>query len=380
MRFAAITGYAELPARKGADGVTALDLYCRLARELAVDAGLERGEIDGLLVHTPFDGFSLYWPTVLGDALALDLRYFDVVELGGASAAGMIWRAAAAIEAGLCDHVLCITADVFTGLSGARDLMPAQRGEFEMPYGVSPPNGYYAMAARRHMHDHGTRPEQLAKIAVDQRTNAMAAPGALFGSKSLTIDDVLNSPLVCDPLHLFEIVSPCTGGSGVVVSRRSASKSKHPPIALIGAGEAGTHLNLARRPDITTSLAVRSAEAAFRMAGLSAADMNFAQLYDCYTIAVLIFLEDLGFCRKGEGGRFVAERDLTWGGDFPLNTSGGQLSYGQPGGAGGMIAVVEAVRQLMGRAGGRQIANAAKGVAHGNGGVFADEVTLVMAN
>ncbi len=380
MQSAAITGFAELPASRGGDGVTALDLYCRLAREIAADAELERGEIDGLLIHTPFDGFSLYWPTVLGDALALELRYFDVVELGGASAAGMVWRAAAAIEAGLCDHVLCLTADVFTGLGGVRDLMPAQRSEYEMPYGASPPTGYYAMAAQRHMHDYGTRPEQLAKIAVDQRTNAMATPGALFGSKPLTIDDVLGSPMVCEPLHLFEIVSPCTGGAGVVVSRRSASKSKHPPIALIGAGEAGTHLNLARRPDITTSLAVRSAETAFRMAGLGAADMDFAQLYDCYTIAVMIFLEDLGFCAKGEGGRFVAERDLTWCGDFPLNTSGGQLSYGQPGGAGGMIAVVEAVRQLMGRAGSRQIKSAAKGVAQGNGGVFADEVTLVMAN
>lgn len=380
MRSVAITGFAELPAMKAVEGVTSLGLYCQLAREVAADAGLEREEIDGLLVHTPFDGFSLYWPTVLADTLNLNLGYFDVVELGGASAAGMIWRAGAAIEAGLCNHVLCLTADVFTGLSGARDLMPQQRQEYEMPYGASPPNGYYAMVARRHMHEFDTRPEQLAKIAVDQRTNAMATPGALFGSRALSIDDVLNSPLVCDPLHLYEMVSPCSGGAGVMVSRRSASKSAHLPISLLGAGEAGSHLNVARRPNLTLSWAQQSAAKAFAMAGMTPGDMDFAQLYDCYTIAVLMFIEDLGFCGKGEGGRFVAERDLTWSGDFPCNTSGGQLSYGQPGGAGGMIAVVEAVRQLMGRAGKRQICNAEKGVAHGNGGVLADEVTLIMAN
>ncbi len=380
MRSTVISGLAELSAMKSSGDVTALGLYCQVAREAAADAGLERGEIDGLLIHTPFDGFSLYWPTVLADTLNLKLGFFDVVELGGASAAGMVWRAAAAIEAGLCNHVLCLTADVFTGLGGVRDLMPGQRQEYEMPYGASPPNGYYAMVARRHMHQYGTRPEQLAKIAVDQRTNAMATPGALFGSKPLTIDDVLNSPMVCDPLHLFEVVSPCSGGAGVVVSRRSAAKSAHAPISILGAGEAGSHLNIARRPDITHSWAQDSAAKAFAMAGLKAADMDVAQLYDCYTIAVLILLEDLGFCAKGQGGAFVAGHDLTWSGDFPCNTSGGQLSYGQPGGAGGMIPVVETVRQLMGRAGERQVLNASKGVAHGNGGVMADEVTLVLAN
>jgi acetyl-CoA C-acetyltransferase len=165
-----------------------------------------------------------------------------------------------------------------------------------------------------------------------------------------------------------------------VSSRDLATRAKNRPAYLVGAGEAGTHLSIAARPDITQSWVRSSAATAFAMAGVSPGQIDFVQVYDCYTITVLVSLEDMGFCPKGQGGPFVAERDLTFAGDFPLNTNGGQLSVGQPGTAGGMIHVVEAVRQLMGRGGARQIAKADLGIAHGNGGVMGDQVTLVLAN
>lgn len=353
-----------------------------LARDAIADAGLDKDRIDGLLLTVPVFGYSAFFPSVVADNLGLSLGYFDVVELGGASSAGMIWRAAAAIEAGLCNHVLCVTADLSGGETTPFGLLlPPGDNEFEQPFGASPPNAGYAMIARRHMHEFGTRPEHLAKIAVSQRANALKTPGALFGDTPLTLDDVLGSKLIFDPLHLYEIVSPCTGGAAVIVSRRSeAPRNGHPHVALLGAGEAGSHTSITSRRDITTSWAKDSAARAFAMAGLAPERADFAQIYDCYTIAVLMFLEDLGFCAKGQGGAFVAERDMGFAGDFPCNTNGGQLSYGQAGAAGGMTHVVEGVRQLMGRAGERQVRGASVGVVHGNGGVMSDQVTLILGN
>lgn len=377
-----ITGFAELPSAKAPDGASVLSLIARLAREAVADAGLAKEQIDGLLVTVPVFGYSAFFPSVVADNLGLSLSYFDVVELGGASSAGMVWRAAAAIEAGMCKHVLCVTADLSGGeFTPFGMLLPPGDNEFEQPFGASPPNAGYAMIARRHMHEFGTRPDQLARIAVSQRANALKTPGALFGDTPLSIDDVLGSKLIFDPLHLFEIVSPCTGGAAVIVSLKDeAPRNGHPPIAILGAGEAGSHTSITARRDITTSWAKESAARAFAMAGLAPQRADFAQIYDCYTIAVLMFVEDLGFCAKGHGGAFVEERDMGFAGDFPCNTNGGQLSYGQAGSAGGMTHVVEGVRQLMGRAGERQIPTAAIGVVHGNGGVMADQVTLVLTN
>lgn len=377
-----ITGFAELPSAKTPGGQSTLALIARLAREAIADAALSREQIDGLLVTVPVFGYSAFFPSVVADNLGLELAYFDVVELGGASSAGMVWRAAAAIEAGLCNHVLCVTADLSGGEATPFGLLlPPGDNEFEQPFGASPPNAGYAMVARRHMHEFGTRPEQLAKIAVSQRANALETPGALFGDAPLSIEEVLGSKLVFDPLHLFEIVSPCSGGAAIIVSRKGeGSRNAHPPVAILGAGEAGSHTAITARRDITTSWAKDSAARAFAMAGIGPDRADFAQIYDCYTIAVLMFLEDLGFCAKGQGGAFVAERDMGFAGDFPCNTNGGQLSYGQAGAAGGMTHVVEGVRQLMGRAGARQVRGASIGVVHGNGGVMADQVTLVLAN
>jgi acetyl-CoA C-acetyltransferase len=380
---AAITGYAEYPPTRKPGKLRSLEIIAKLARETAEDAGFEKGDIDGLLTTTPLDSFSLYWPTVVGENLGLKLRYFDTVEIGGASAAGMVWRAAAAIHGGLCSNVLCVIAGVNAdgGSLQTGDLTPELRAEFDSPYGISQPNAGYAFIARRHMHEFGTTPAQMAKIAVDQRANALHNPIALFNAKSLTVEDVLASPMVFDPLHLLEIVSRCSGGAAVLVSSRDlARRSKNSPVYLTGAGEAGTHLSIATRENITDSWVKESSRSAFGMAGISPRQVHFVQVYDCYTITVLVSLEDMGFCKKGQGGPFVAEHDLRFSGDFPCNTNGGQLSMGQPSTAGGMIHIVEAARQLMGRGGSRQVKGATIGLAHGNGGVMGDQVTFILSN
>lgn len=380
---AAITGYAEYPPTRHPGAVKSLDILARVAREAVADAGFDKREIDGLLTTTPSDSYSMYFQTVLGEMLGLNLRYLDIVELGGASAAGMIWRAAAAINSGMCTNVLCIIAGT-NAAGGTLDhgsLIPAWRAEFDSPYGMSQPNAGFAMAARRHMHEFGTTPEQMAKVAVDQRKNALQNPIALFNKEELTIDQVLNSPLIFDPLHLYEIVSRCSGGCAVIVSSKDlARRSRNKPVHIIGAGEAGTTLTVTDRKDFITTWAKDSSKAAYEMAGVSPSQMDFAQLYDCYTITVLLTIEDLGFCKKGQGGGFHAERDTTYAGDFPCNTNGGQLSAGQPSTAGGMIHVVEAARQLMGRGEGRQIKDASLGIVHNFGGILGESVSLVLSN
>ncbi|HXR34928.1 MAG TPA: thiolase family protein, partial [Candidatus Binataceae bacterium] len=251
--------------------------------------------------------------------------------------------------------------------------------EFEAPYGAIGANCGYALIAQRHMAVYGTKPEQMAKIAVDQRHNALRNPLAVFNDTPLTIADVLNSRYICEPLHLFEIVSPMSGGAAVIVaSPEIALRAKHPPIWLIGAGEASDRSGVTYAPEITESPIKPAAETAFKMAGVERKDIDLVCPYDCYTITVLVSLEDAGFCKKGQGGPFVMDHDLTYTGDLPCNTHGGQLSFGQPGLAGGMSHVTEAIRQLMGRGEGRQVKNARLAYVNGNGGIMSEQVSLVL--
>lgn len=378
---AAIIGFAETKPQKSSGDKTALGIIGEVARDAIADAGLEKKDIDGLLTGIAFGDYSVLWPSVVAEYLRLQPRYFSQVELGGASPAGMVWRAAAAIEAGMCNTVLCVVGDTWGNRTLALKPPPFPRmdAEFDAPYGLIAANPGYALIARRHMHEFGTTPQQMAKVAVDQRKSACKNPAALFGNKEITIDDVLNSRMIVDPLHLLEIVSPCSGGGAfIVTSAERAKQGPHRPVYLLGAGEAGGHCGITRAPSLTTSLVKPAAETAFKMAGVTPQDMDFVQPYDCYTITVIVTLEDAGFCKKGEGGRFVEEHDLSYKGDFPCNTHGGQLSYGQPGLAGGMSHVIEGVRQLMGRAGERQVKDATIGYVNGNGGIMSEQCSLVL--
>jgi len=382
-RKAAIIGIGELKPMRRSDGRPVIELLAQVSREALRDATVAKEEVDGLLVGPPLGEQAMMWPTLLAEYLGIRPRFAELVDLGGASACGMVWRAAAAIAAGLCRTALCVTGDVldpeaFYAPRGGRPSRLPQR-EFETPYGPMGANSGYAMVAMRHMYEFGTTSRQLAKVAVDQRFNANANPDALFHDQPLTIDDVLNSPLVVDPLHLYEIVMPCTGAAAVVVtSPERAKEAPHRPVWLLGAAEAATHMSLAQAPSITTSPVAKTAPAAFEMAGVTPKDIDLVSVYDCYTITVVITLEDAGFCPKGRGGPFVEEHDLTYKGDLPVNTHGGQLSFGQPGLAGGMSHVTEAVRQLQGRAGQRQVKDCYLAFVNGNGGILSEQVSLVL--
>ena len=378
---AAITGISEMKPAKNPGGKTALGITAETARVAIKDAGLKKGEIDGLLTGASLSDFCLMWPSAISEYLGIHPRYADVVDIGGASCTGMVWRAAAAIQAGLCNTVLCVVGDAWdVSLFYEKELpFPHLEAEFENPYGPMGANSGYALIAQRHIHEYGTTSAQLAKIAVDQRTNACANPEAIFYDKPITVEDVLNSPLVADPIHLLEIVMPCTGGAAfVMTSAERAKDGPHSPVYLLGAGECCTHTSITHAPSLTTSPVKVAAEGAFKMAGLTPQDIDFLSPYDCYTITVLVTLEDAGFCPKGEGGRFVEETDFTYRGELPLNTHGGQLSFGQPGLAGGMSHVTEAIRQLMDRAGNRQIQNPRLAYVNGNGGIMSEECSIIL--
>ena len=375
---AAAIGIGELKPLKEPGDATALGLMGKVSAEAIADAGLEKKDIDGFLVGMPFSDPGMLYPASAAEIMGLAPRMLNVVDIGGASPAGMIWRAAAAIDAGMCNAVLCLVADLNRAGDQRPPTVSVQR-EFEAPYGMIGANCGYALIARRHMHEYGTTAEQMAKVAVDQRKNALNNPLATFNDKALTISDVLNSRMIVDPLHLFEIVSPVSGGAAVIVaSPEIAKRSKNPPVWLLGAGEYANHSTITYAPSLTDSPVKPAAENAFKMAGLQPRDMDLVCPYDCYTITVIVTLEDAGFCKKGQGGAFVAEHDLTWAGDFPCNTHGGQRSFGQPGLAGGMSHVTEGIRQLMGRGGARQVKDAKLAYVNGNGGIMSEQASLVL--
>jgi len=379
---AAVAGIGELRPAKFIEGATIPSLMLQAGREAMLDAGVTPAEVDGVLVAPPLGGAPLIFPAMITEYLGLSPNYLDVVDTGGASGASQVWRAAAAIAAGMCETVLCLTADLqspkgFYQRGTVMEGLPAT--EFDRPYGPMGANSGYALLAQRHMYEFGTTARQMAKVAVDQRTNACANPMAIFHGKPINIDDVLNSPMVVDPLHLLEIVMPCSGAAAVVVtSAERARRGPRPVVELLGAGEHCSHSGITYSRDLVESPVRYSAQRAFAMAGLRPADMDLVSVYDCYTITVLVTLEDAGFCAKGQGGPFVEEHDLTYSGDFPVNTHGGQLSFGQPGLAGGMSHVTEAVRQLRGEATGRQVPGCEFAFVNGNGGILSEQASLVL--
>jgi acetyl-CoA acetyltransferase len=380
---AAVVGLAELAPTRTTDD-TQLTLLARVATTAIADAGLTLGQVDGLLI-APTPGISEFAPAAIAEHLGLRVRFAELVDLGGASAAGMVWRAAAAIAAGMCTTCVCVTAATRSPRraprSGVRRRLPPNRSpgaEFEAPYGAVGANAGYAQVAMRYRHEYEVTGEQLARIAVHQRDNAVANPDAIFRDP-ITTDDVLASEMICDPIHLLEIVLPVAGGAAIVVAAPDrVADGPNRPAWLLGAGEVLTHSSLTAAPSLTDTAIGVAANAAFAMAGATPAEVGLASLYDCYTITVLLTLEDAGFCPKGEGGDFVEAHDLRWSGDFPLNTHGGQLSFGQAGFAGGMSHVTETVRQLTGRSNGRQVPGLQLAYVNGNGGLMSEQVGLVL--
>jgi acetyl-CoA C-acetyltransferase len=253
------------------------------------------------------------------------------------------------------------------------------QAEFEIPYGNLGQNAPYAQIARRYAAEFGYDPRALAKIAAEQRANACAHPDAIFYGQPITIDDVLASPMVADPLHKLEIVMPCHGGAAVVLASQDiARRTRNRPVWVKGFGERVTFKTPTYAADLLRSPISAAADRAFAMAGIDRGGVDIASIYDCYTITVLMSLEDAGFCEKGKGIEFVNSHDLTFRGDFPLNTAGGQLSFGQAGMAGGMHHVCDGARQVMGRAGEAQVGDCNTAFVSGNGGIMSEQVALVL--
>jgi acetyl-CoA acetyltransferase len=388
---AAVVGVAELKPSRWTDGDTTIDLFTRVGLAAIADAGLELSDIDGLIAH-PMSGVPMLVPSTLIESMGLRCSFAETVDLGGATGASMVWRAAAAIAAGQANAVLCVTAArrQKRGENGSRPKRPAGAAgiggkdtsawsEFEVPFGNVGANIGYAMIAQRYLHEQSATAEQLAKIAVHQRDNACANPDAWFYGQPITVQDVLSSPMVADPLHMLEIVMPAGGGAALVVVSAELARSLGRPAAwLLGAGECCTHKTITYAPSLMDTAIRPAADRAFAQSGVTREQIGLASLYDCYTITVLVTLEEAGFCGRGEGGRFVEERDLRYHGDFPLNTHGGQLSFSQPGLAGGMSHVTEAVRQVQQRAGERQVKDLSFAFVNGNGGIMSEECALVL--
>jgi acetyl-CoA C-acetyltransferase len=390
---AAIVGIAELPAerRQSRPELFTLDQYAALAKAVVDDAGLDASIVNGLLCHGLAES-DMFVPATLSEYLGLPLNFGERVDLGGATSAGMVWRAAVAVELGLCDAVLAVVpgstelprserrprpAPAWYGASSNNFGSP--QAEFEIPYGNVGQNAPYAQIAQRYAAQYSYDPEALAKIAVDQRANACAHPGAVFHGKSLTVDDVLNSPMIADPIHMLETVMRVQGGAGVLIANSDlARRGRHRPVWVKGFGEHISFKTPTYAADLLTTPIARAAERAFAMAGLTRDDVDVASVYDCYTITVLMSLEDAGFCAKGTGMRWLTEHDMTFRGDFPVNTAGGQLSFGQAGMAGGMHHVVDAARQLMGRSGDAQVPDCDTAFVTGTGGIMSEQVALLL--
>ncbi|MDY6892657.1 MAG: thiolase family protein [Chloroflexota bacterium] len=384
---AAIVGVGELkPIKKAPDDKTGYGLAAESAAMAIADAGLAREDIDAILIEPPLVEPHMGPPSYMAEYLGIPIRYGATGATMGASAASMVWRAAAAISAGLCHTVLCITGELIDPMKMAMLMSKYEPGrglfgpeeQYSAPYGPAGAPTSYAHIATRHAFEYGTTDEQRARIAVDQRTNACANPKAMFYGRPITIEDVINSRVISSPLRLLEIVMPVSGAASVVVTSAERAKAmRHPPCYILGAGEYISYCDLTESPHTTTSPVKESARVAFEMSGYNARDMQMVQAYDCFTITVMITLEDAGFCPKGESGPFCWETDMTYKGKLPVNTHGGQLSFGQAGLAGGMSHITEGALQIMGRGEERQIKDLDIGFINGNGGYMSEQTSLI---
>jgi len=377
---AAIVGVADDASPTGQLELSGRALEAAMIDQALQDAGLTIADVDGVC-HT---GSSMG----LAEYLGVHPRFTDSTATGGSSFEVHVEHAAAAIAAGMADVVLSVYASTprgdrargGTGGPGRRTAMmggPNPQAEWEVPAGIRMPMGAYALAATRHMALYGTTPEQLAQIAVSTREWATMNPKARY-QEPITVGDVLASPMQTSPLHLLDCCLVTDGaGAFVMTSAERARDLAKAPAYVLGVGTCHDHAMISQMPDLATTAGTVSGPLAFGMAGLGPADVDVLMGYDSFTITALLHLEDLGFCAKGEGGPFVEDGKLGPGGSLPMNTNGGGLSYTHPG-MYGMFLLVEAVRQLRGECGPRQVDGADVAVAHGSGGVLSCMSTVVL--
>ncbi|MFI6480933.1 acetyl-CoA acetyltransferase [Nonomuraea sp. NPDC050663] len=367
----AVVGAAE--SDLGVTGKTIMELQTQAITGALADAGLTLADVDGLATA----GVSRFSATQVADYLGIRPAWTDSTFAGGSAFEMYVARAAQAIEAGQCTTVLISYGSNqrsarSRSLSGVLEPHTPET-EFESPYGPLYPISYYAMAAQRYLHVHGAKREDLAEVAVAAREWALLNPKAYrHDAGALTVDDVLASPMVSSPLTVADCCLVTDGGGAIVLtSLERARDLRRPPVVVLGYGEATTNTGMASAPDLLEPGSVASGRRAFAMAGLGPQDVDVAQLYDSFTITVLLTLEGLGFCGPGEAGDFVRRRAL------PYNTNGGGLSYCHPG-MYGLLLLIEAVRQLRGECGRRQVDGAQVALAHGTGGILSTHATVLL--
>ncbi len=372
---AADTAVGELP------GSSCMGLHAEAATLALADAGLRADEIDGVLCAYSFTEPHLMLASVFCEYFGIRPSYSAAIQAGGATGCLMVMQAAALVEAGLCRHVLVVAGD--NRLSGlSRDKAVAALAEvghpqFERPFGVTIP-ALYAMVAHAYMHEYGATAEHLAAMAVASRTHATRNPKAQM-RKPIAVADVLASRVISDPLRLLDCCLISDGGAAIVVSAADAARdTAKRPVGILGTGQKNTHEHLVAAPSLTEFGCRDSAAQAFGRAGVKPADIDVAEIYDSFTVTLLVELESIGFFEKGEAGPAALAGALDLGGRLPCNTHGGLMSYAHSGAAGGLFHVVEAVRQLRGEAEARQVPDAELSFVHGDGGILSAHCSLVL--
>jgi len=379
----AVVGVVDAASPTGELELRGRALEAAMIEAALADAGLALSDVDGVC----YAGGMGMGSVQLAEFLGIRATFTDSTVTGGSSFEVFVEHAASAIAAGAAEVVLSVYAatprsDRRRGEAGPdrrRWMMagPNPAAEWEMPYGLRMPMGAYALAANRHMAVYGTTAEQLAQIAVSTRQWAAMNPNARFRDP-ITIEDVLASPMQASPLHLLDCCLVTDGaGAFVMTSAERAGDLHRPPVYVLGAATCHDHQMISQMPDLATTAGAVSGPRAFEMAGVKPGDVSLLMGYDSFTITQLLHFEDLGFCAKGEGGSFVADGKTGPGGSLPTNTNGGGLSYTHPG-MYGMFLIVEAVRQLRGECGARQVPDARVAVAHGSGGVLSCMSTVVL--
>lgn len=360
-------------------GFSDMELLAGAAKQAVAEAGLTMQDIDGICtasVSAPM------WPMPVIEHLGIRPTFIDGTMLGGSSFIAHLMPAMLALQSGQCNAVLvCYGSAQRSSTMNRREISKTRRmldpQPYEHPYEPMLPPSAYALSASRHMHEFGTTREQLAEVAVAARKWAQLNPTA-YDRDPLSIEDVLNARMISDPLTVRDCCLVTDGGGAYVLVRADRARDMpQKPVYVLGNGAACWNRQISSMHDVTTTATVDSGRAAFAMAGMTPGDIQVAQLYDAFTINTILFLEDLGFCQKGEGGAFVANGAIAPGGRLPVNTNGGGLSWGHPG-MYGIFALIEAVRQLRGECGDRQVANVQTAIAHGNGGTLSSQSTAIL--
>src|SRR6476469_1340211 len=370
---AAIVGVAESDLGNVAEGLSVIDLMAQGVGRALDDCGLKLKDVDALFSATTQSRMSVLG---LAEYLGINPPFVGSTIVGGSSFEFHVAHAMGAIALGLCNVALIAYGSTQRSV-GRKQASVREINPYESPFKPFMPSSAYALAASRHMHQFGTTREQLAAVAVAAREWALLNPAA-WEKKPLSIADVLSSRMVSYPFTVRDICLVTDGGGAVIVTSAERAKSlKKKPAYVLGCGQSTTHASISSMPDLTVTGAVASGKAAYKMARLGPGDVDAFELYDAFTINTILFLEDLGACKKGEGGAFVEGGRIGPKGSLPVNTNGGGLSYCPPG-LYGLFLLIEAVRQLRGECDDRQVAQAETALVHGNGGVLSAQATVIL--